>query len=224
MTTNGSTTTQLIDRADGHVADATAVHTDTRDVFDGLLGPALLATGQTIDIAAATPDDFETVRYFYYRLGDESLYFRYFGIRKNIPEHELRDVVSHEIPHHVTLLARMSGQLIGIGEFIVGTDVTEAELAFAVADDHHHEGVATLLLERLAVIARRCGLSRLTARTMCGNQAMQLVFRNVGLDRRSEMVDGEIKSSFDLASLIELDAQATRRRAVAEHALAQHEA
>ena len=75
-------------------------------------------------------------------------------------------VVSHEIPRHVTLLAWLDDRLIGIGEFIVGDDPTEAELAFAVADDHHHEGVATLLLERLAVVGRRCGLERLTARTM----------------------------------------------------------
>jgi GNAT superfamily N-acetyltransferase len=191
------------------------------NVFDGLLGPALLATGRTVEIADARPDDFERVRQFYEELGDTSTYFRFFGTRRFIPEAELRAVVSHEIPKHVTLLASMRGRLIGIGEYIVGGDPAEAELAFAVADDHHHEGVATLLLERLAVVARRCGLHRLTARTMFGNQDMLLVFRTVGLTRHSDLDDGEVHITLDLTSLDELDRQAARRHALAETAAAQ---
>jgi GNAT superfamily N-acetyltransferase len=192
----------------------------TTNVFDGVLGPALLATGRSVEIVDATPDDFERVRQFYEELGDTSTYFRFFGTRKYIPEAELRAVVSHEIPKHVTLLARMQGRLIGIGEFIMGGDPTEAEMAFAVADDHHHEGVATLLLERLAVIARRCGLQRLTARTMFGNQDMRLVFRTVGLTRHTEMDGGEIHVTLDLDSLDELDEQAANRHAIAQAAAA----
>jgi GNAT superfamily N-acetyltransferase len=194
--------------------------TSVRNVFDGVLGPALLATGRSVEIADATPDDFERVRQFYDELGDTSMYFRFFGTRKYIPDAELRSVVSHGIPKHVTLLAWMDGRLIGIGEFIVGGDPTEAELAFAVADDHHHEGVATLLLERLAVVGRRCGLQRLTARTMFGNQDMLLVFRTVGLTRRSDMDGGEVHIVLDLISLDELDRQAARRHALAEAAAA----
>jgi GNAT superfamily N-acetyltransferase len=190
--------------------------TRTDAVFDGLLGPALLATGRSVVIADATPDDFGRVRQFYEELGDTSTYFRFFGTRKYIPEAELRAVVAHEIPKHVTLLASMDDRLIGIGEFIVGEDPDEAELAFAVADDHHHEGVATLLLERLAVVGRRCGLQRLTARTMFGNQDMLLVFRTVGLTRQSDLDGGEVHITLDLTSLDELVHQAARRHALAE--------
>ncbi len=130
-------------------------------------------------------------------------------------------MVSHEIPQHVTLLALMQGRLIGIGEFGVGSDPTEAELAFAVVDDHHHEGVATLLLERLAVVGRRCGLERLTARTMFGNHDMQLVFRTVGLTRHSEIDGGEVRVTLDLASLDELDRQAALRHTLAAQAAAE---
>jgi GNAT superfamily N-acetyltransferase len=190
------------------------------NVFDGLVGPALLATGRTVIITDATPADYERVRRFYDELGDTSTYLRFFGIRRSIPEAELRAVVSHEIPHHVTLLAWLDARLIGIGEFIVGGDPTEAELAFAVADDHHHEGVATLLLERLAVVGRRCGLHRLTARTLLGNGDMLLVFRTVGLTRRTVVDEGEALVTLDLASLDELEAQAACRHAAAVDAAA----
>ena len=87
-------------------------------------------------IERAGSADLEAVRGFYARLGDASTYYRFFGLRRHIPEGELLGVVG-ESAHHVTLLASIGSELIGIGEFIVGKQPTEAEVAFAVADDHH---------------------------------------------------------------------------------------
>ena len=168
---------------------------------------ALLATGQPVDICRAAPADLAAVRHFYERLGDTSTYYRFFGLRRALPDGELRRVVG-EGPEHVTLLASIDGRLIGIGEYIIGADPTEAEVAFAVADDHHREGVATLLLERLAVIAHERGLLTFTATVLPGNADMQLVFRTVGLAVRSRFDDGVIKTVLELASLTALTAAA----------------
>ena len=110
------------------------------------------------------------------------------------------DASSARVAEHVTLLASIDRRLIGIGEYIIGADPTEAEVAFAVADDHHREGVATLLLERLAVIAHERGLLTFTATVLPGNADMQLVFRTVGLAVRSRFDDGVIKTVLELAS------------------------
>ena len=171
---------------------------------------ALLATGQPVDICRAAPADLAAVRNFYERLGDTSTYYRFFGLRRALPDGELRRVVG-EGPEHVTLLASIDGRLIGIGEYIIGADPTEAEVAFAVADDHHREGVATLLLERLAVIAHERGLLTFTATVLPGNADMQLVFRTVGLAVRSRFDDGVIKTVLELASLTALTAAANAR-------------
>ena len=64
------------------------------------------------------------------RISDTSTYFRFFGIRREIPEVELRNAVDPEVVEHVTLLASVDGQLAGIGEFIVGSRSDEAEVAF----------------------------------------------------------------------------------------------
>ena len=95
-------------------------------------------TGQPVRIDRAGPADLDAVRGFYARLGDASTYYRFFGLRRHIPEGELLGVVG-ESAHHVTLLASIGPELIGIGEFIIGKQPTEAEVAFAVADDHHRE-------------------------------------------------------------------------------------
>jgi GNAT superfamily N-acetyltransferase len=179
-------------------------------------GRAFLMTGQPVDIRPAAPADLEAVRGFYARLGDTSTYYRFFGLRRRIPEGELRAVVG-DSADHVTLLATIDHELIGIGEYIVGRRPTEAEVAFAVADDHHREGVATLLLERLAVIAHDRGLSRLTATVLPGNADMQLVFRTVGLPANSRFDDGVVEVVLELASLTSLVA-ASDARAEVSHA------
>ena len=51
-------------------------------VFEGLTGPALLATGRTVNIIDATPENFDQVREFYETLGAKSSHFRFFGMRK----------------------------------------------------------------------------------------------------------------------------------------------
>jgi GNAT superfamily N-acetyltransferase len=184
-------------------------------------GTARLMTGQPVEIDRAAPADLEAVRGFYARLSDTSTYYRFFGLRRHIPEGELLGVVG-ESAHHVTLLASIGPELIGIGEYIIGKDPTEAEVAFAVADDHHREGVATLLLERLAVIAHDRGVLRFTATVMPGNADMQLVFRTVGLAVRSRFDDGVVKVVLELASLTSLVTASDERRTPSRAAWSPH--
>ncbi len=159
-----------------------------------------LSNGQPVDLRRATPDDFKAVRDFYRSLDDDSTYSRFFGIRRELPEQELRDAVG-AADSHVTMLANLDGRLIGLGEYITGSDPDSAEVAFAVADDHHRQGVATLLLERLAVIAHEHGLRRFTAMVLPDNADMQLVFGTVGLTTRNTFDDGIINVTLDLTSL-----------------------
>lgn len=180
-------------------------------VLAGVGGPALLANGRPFDIAPAIPTDLARVRRFYERLSDTSSYYRFFGIRRALPERELQGMVAQDVPRRVVLLASVDGELIGIGEFIVTDKPDQAEVAFAVADDHHREGVATLLLERLAIVARRCGLQRLVAKTLPGNRDMLLVFRTVGLTEQAHFVDGVVDITLDLSTLDHLEAEAEIR-------------
>jgi hypothetical protein len=75
-----------------------------------------------------------------------------------------------------------------------------------------------LLLERLAIIGRRCGLQRFVARTMFENQDMRVVFRTVGLTQCSKVEDGVVDVTLDLTSLGELSRKTAARRLVALHA------
>jgi GNAT superfamily N-acetyltransferase len=174
----------------------------------------VLATGDVISITRSTPADLERVRELYHSLSTRTNHLRFFHLRKEIPDRELLAVVDGS-PQHLTLLASRGERLIGIGELIVDDEHAQGEVAFTVSDDHHHEGVATLLLERLALLAKGLGLRRLVATTLGENRDMQLVFGTVGLPRQSVCEGGEVEVILDLTDLRTLEQARSRRHAAA---------
>jgi GNAT superfamily N-acetyltransferase len=189
---------------------------DHDDGVDDGLWPeeVMLATGDLISIAPSTAADLERVRELYHSLSARTNHLRFFHLRQEIPERELLGVVDG-LPQHLTLLASLGERLIGIGELIVDDEHAQGEVAFTVSDDHHHEGVATLLLERLALLGKRLGLRRLVATTLGENRDMQLVFGTVGLPRQSRCEDGEVDVTLDLADLTTLEQARSQRHAAA---------
>jgi acyl-CoA synthetase (NDP forming)/GNAT superfamily N-acetyltransferase len=164
----------------------------TRDV--------LLATGRAVRIRPARIDDVESLRRFYDELSETSSYYRFFGARRFVPVDELRAAAEQDVGDRVTLLVETHGELIAVGEYHATPGGDDAEVAFAVADAHHREGIATVLLEDLASIAREAGFRRLTAHMLSGNVDMRNVFRDVGLVYRSWFEDGITHVDVDLTA------------------------
>lgn len=189
-------------------------------VFGHMEHEGLLSNGRVVRIVPATPDDLERVRCFYDQLSDTASYYRFLGMRRALPDDELRRCVVQDVPYHITLLASLEDELIGIGEYVIGPDRYEAEVALAVSDDHRHQGVATLLLERLTLIAHRCGVRRFIARTLPGNKPMSLVLRTVGLTEHTEFVGGVLICTLDLGSCDEMQRAAAARHEIALSAAA----
>src|SRR6478735_7568133 len=70
---------------------------------------------------------------------------------------------------------------------------SDAEAAFIVDDAHQGRGLATVLLEYLAVAARENGLDGLTATVLPTNRRMLGVFRDVGFQVTSAFEEGVIE-------------------------------
>ena len=160
----------------------------------------VLATGRTVRVRAVRTRDVAALRSFYDRLSEKSSYYRWFGLRPAIPDDEMARSAMQDVRRHVALIAESNTEIIGIAEYFGRPEGEEAELGLAVADDHHHEGVATILLEDLAVVARAAGLRRLVAVVLPANTAMTAVFRTVGLVNRSWFDDGVISVELDLTT------------------------
>ncbi len=84
---------------------------------------------------------------------------------------------------HYGLIAHdEEGVLVGHATY-VKLDETRAEVAVEIADYLHGRGLGTILMERLAIVAERNGITHFVAEVLCENRAMLDVFRE-GFDAR----------------------------------------
>lgn len=134
-----------------------------------------LATGESIWVRAARPDDRERLLDHLQHLSPASLRSRFFAIKENFTE-QLAQLAGADFANVVVLLATVAGagneQVKGFAAYAL-SDLSSsvAELAITVADADHHHGIGTLLLEHLTRIARRAGITVLEASVLGQNRA-----------------------------------------------------
>jgi acyl-CoA synthetase (NDP forming)/RimJ/RimL family protein N-acetyltransferase len=158
---------------------------------------ALLTDGSTVEIRHARPDDARAVQAMHAAMSADNFYLRFFSLSPRSAETEARRVCREPGPDHAALLAWLGSRLAGVASYeLAGPDT--AEVAFAVPDDLHGRGIATLLLEYLVSIARERGLHAFTAETLADNTAMLAVFAGAGLPVRRRSSDGIVELTFPL--------------------------
>ena len=123
----------------------------------------------------------------------------------------------------VALVVESRGEFVAWSSYERWPGRNEAEAAFMVADAHQGEGIATLMLEHLAAIARSNGIERFTAEVLADNRAMLAVFAKAGwpLQRRFESgvvdLDWELATTDEFLDSVERREQRGDSRAVGAH-------
>jgi acyl-CoA synthetase (NDP forming)/L-amino acid N-acyltransferase YncA len=161
---------------------------------------ALLADGRTVEIRPAEAADFAAVKAMHEAMSPNNAYLRFFSLSRLAAEQEARRVTRAPGPDHAALLAVFDGKVVGLASFEVtrhGAGRT-AEVAFAVADTMHHQGIATLLLEHLVSLARARQLEAFHAETLQENTGMLGVFSDAGLPVVSKREDGVVSITIPL--------------------------
>lgn len=174
----------------------------------------LLKDGGSLRLRALTSLDREAVRAFFEGLSPESRRYRFMGARGALPAAEIDRVTGLDPTKTVALGAVEERQgkerLVAVAEFATGsastgevpadgpteTERTRGEFAVAVADDHQHRGIGTLLLERITAAARRAGIDQLEAFVLSGNVAMFDVFERSGFPSQRTGEEGDCKVVF----------------------------
>jgi RimJ/RimL family protein N-acetyltransferase len=146
-----------------------------------------LRDGREVEIRALRSEDKDDMLAAVGRTGRESLQRRFFVVKRGFSEREIAFFMNIDFVNHVALaaLADEDGRkvIIGGGRYII-TDPGKAEIAFVVIDDYQGQGVGTLLMRHLAVIARKAGLKELIAEVLPENAAMRKVFSKFGFQPR----------------------------------------
>ncbi|HEY7627039.1 MAG TPA: GNAT family N-acetyltransferase, partial [Ilumatobacteraceae bacterium] len=107
------------------------------------------------------------------------------------------------------------GEVVAVVRYDRKDDPVAAEVAFVVEDRHQGRGLATVMLEHLAAIARSNGIERFEAETLPDNRAMMDVFRHAGYQVSSHFDGGVIDVSFPIAPSHALDEQIEERERAA---------
>jgi RimJ/RimL family protein N-acetyltransferase len=160
-----------------------------------------LRDGRQITIRSLRPDDQEELLSAVGRVSAQSLYRRFFAVKRAFSDDEVKFFLRVDFTNHVALIAiteeRGRECIVGGGRYIVVQPGT-AELAFTVEDGHQGRGIGGVLLRHLVTLARQGGLKQLIAEVLPDNIPMQRVFERSGVRFDKEWRDGSIHISVPL--------------------------
>src|SRR5208282_4170656 len=159
---------------------------------------ALLTDGGTVEVRPTQRQDFEAVRAMHAAMSPDNMYLRFFSMSPGVAEQEARRVCREPDSEHAALLAWQDGRVVGVGAYEPTAKPGVAEVAFAVPDDVHGRGIASLLLEHLVWQARQRGLAAFTAETLAENSAMLRVFADAGLPAKRRIAGETVELTFPL--------------------------
>lgn len=148
----------------------------------------VLRDGTPILIRVVGPQDRARIVDAFGKLEPDSIYTRFFSMKKELSAAELNRVTTTDFEHYLALAASIgTGRdeiLIGGASYTVVTSTDgarAAEVAFTIEEDYHGKGLAGKLLALLIGIAREHGITRFDADVLAGNPSMLSVFKHSGL-------------------------------------------
>jgi GNAT superfamily N-acetyltransferase len=157
---------------------------------------AKMLDGAAIWVRAIRPDDQERLHQHFSRLGEQSVYFRFMGMKRDLTPDDLKRLTELDFRNHVGLAATVTEdgreRFIGVGRYICGSDPRRAEVAFAILDEFQGRGIGTLLLEHLSLIADANGIAEFEADVLCDNRQMLEVFAHSGFKSRRSLDSGVV--------------------------------
>ena len=168
---------------------------------------ATLRDGRAATIRLMRPDDKQRLIDAFAKLDCQSIYTRFFGFRKELPQGPLNRIDRIDLVRLAALVVTLGEgddeTVIGSASYVADTaadGVREAEVAFTIEEDFQRQGLAGRLLAALAEIARRHGIGRFKAEVLTGNAAMLTVFKRCGVPMQSRRSGETLLLTLDLGA------------------------
>jgi len=165
---------------------------------------ALLRDGTPVRLRAVRADDDRRVIAAFGKLEPETIYTRFFAFKNRLTPADLERLHVGDGRRGAAIVVTLPADedtLIAGASYAVhpGPDgLPSAEVAFTTEEDYQGQGIARLLLDALANVARAHGIARLDAEVLAENRAMLKVFERSGLPMRSSREGGVVHVDLDL--------------------------
>jgi len=181
---------------------------------------ALAADGGILTIRPIRPGDCGALAALYSEAKPDGLRLRFFNQPGEATLHaEVDRLCRPESARNLAVLAAQGDTVVGVAscERVDDTD-RRAEFAAFVADHHRGRGIGTLLLEHLAVRARRHGIAELVGEVLPDNAGMLRVTHDLSAHAWYRFDDGIIDVGLDTADDDTVDSALDSRDRTAERA------
>jgi GNAT superfamily N-acetyltransferase len=163
-----------------------------------------LRDGTAMLVRAIRADDKQRLLRHFHGLSSQSVYYRFFGVKRSLTDDDLSRLTEMDFVNHVALAGTVGAgdyeRFIGVGRYMRTENQSRAEVAFAVLDDYQGQGIGTLLLKHLARIARSKGITEFTADVLGSNHQMLEVFANSGFPVRDSYTSGIVHVTLDIST------------------------
>lgn len=144
------------------------------------------------------PDDDNKILEFYYSLSRETVYFRFFSGRKNVPKSRIRQYTHIDYQRNFALVVEANGKIVGIGHFISTENPETAEMAVVMHDDWQNKGIGTHLLRYLISIAKERGIKHITATVLLENYKILKTIEKLGFKFSKKLAEGDLLVQADI--------------------------
>lgn len=163
----------------------------------------VLRDGTVALVRELTTDDREALVAFHATVSDDSIYKRYFTLKRHLTERDLTMLTAVDGTHRVAFVVEVAGAIVAVGRYMspLRRDGS-AELAFLVADAWHGKGLCPLLLDRLIVRAQHSGIAVFTAEVLSTNTPMMRVLERSGLPMTRSFQSGTVCLTMPLTSAL----------------------
>ena len=155
-----------------------------------------LRNGMQVIIRPIRVDDAPRLQSLFGRLSQESIYYRFLGLRKELSSEQARRLADLDYQTQMALVATWGdgrqNEVIGVARYSVipGSRPVEAEAAIVVEDRHQSKGLGTILLERLVHYATAHGIRTFLAEIRHENGRILRLIRRSGLPAQSRLEAG----------------------------------
>jgi acetyltransferase len=164
--------------------------------------------GTPITVRPIRPEDEPLMVQFHEALSERSVYMRYFhamNLTRRTAHERLTRICFIDYDREMALVAERENPETGEPEILGAARLSknhaapgEAEFAILVNDRFQHQGLGTILLEKLLEVGREEGIHRMTAEILFENRAMQRLSKKFGFRLRRDSEEGVVKADLDL--------------------------
>jgi len=175
----------------------------------------VLRDGGLARIRPIMPDDADRLQAMFRRMGQESMYHRFFSHKKELSEEEIDYFTTVDYDDRMAFVAEIGDDIVAVGRYDrMEDEPTSAEVAFTVDDGHHGRGLGSHLLSHLTNYARNSGVNSFRAFVLADNYPMMRMFRGSGYRMKRGMGEGVYEVEFP----VELSEEARRVEGAHEQA------